>query len=76
MKLTGLSKKDKQKYSLLNLKGKLKLSKKIVSDVFKEFDSRDLAIAATGGKDSTVLLWIVKQVVEEKKLPFPAKNEM
>ena len=69
--LSGLSKSDRYKYSSLNLKNKLKLSKKVISQTFNRFDSVDLAIAATGGKDSTLMLWLIKQVVEKEKLVFP-----
>jgi len=71
MKLTELGKADRHKYSSLSLGNKLKLCKTIIQHSLKRFKSADLATAATGGKDSTLMLWLIKQVVEKEKLVFP-----
>ncbi len=71
MKLTSLDKKDRQKYLKLKLKDKLKLSRQIIEKTFKRFGAANLAVAATGGKDSTLLLWLIKKVVEKQQADFP-----
>ncbi|NWG04724.1 MAG: phosphoadenosine phosphosulfate reductase family protein [Syntrophaceae bacterium] len=49
----------------------IELSKGIVRQAFDKFKHEELGITWTGGKDSTLTLWIVKQVCEERGLPLP-----
>jgi phosphoadenosine phosphosulfate reductase len=46
-------------------------SKKVVRDAFEKYSIDDLAVAWTGGKDSTLVLWLVREVCLEdgKKIP-------
>ena len=46
-------------------------SKAVVRDAFERFDPADLAITWTGGKDSTLTLWIIRQVCEEDGIELP-----
>lgn len=46
-------------------------SKAIIEEAFSKFDDDRMAVAYTGGKDSTLLLWLVKAVCEEKGRPLP-----
>jgi len=50
---------------------KIDKSKKVIREAIKKFGAEKLAIAWTGGKDSTLLLWLVKNICEEKSLPLP-----
>ncbi|GAF88722.1 unnamed protein product, partial [marine sediment metagenome] len=36
-------------------------SEKIIRQAFEKFAVEDLAIAWTGGKDSTVMLWLIRR---------------
>jgi len=46
-------------------------SKKIVRQTFEKFAVEDLAITWTGGKDSTLALWIIRQVCQEDGVELP-----
>jgi len=46
-------------------------SKEIVRETFKKFKVDDLAITWTGGKDSTLTLWIIRQVCQEDGVKVP-----
>jgi hypothetical protein len=47
------------------------ISKGIVRQVFDRFKHEKLGITWTGGKDSTLTLWIIRQVCQEKVIPIP-----
>ena len=47
------------------------LSKRVIRDAFDRFKHEELAIAWTGGKDSTLTLWIVREVCKERGMPLP-----
>jgi phosphoadenosine phosphosulfate reductase len=46
-------------------------SKDIVREAFKQFAVNDMAITWTGGKDSTLTLWIIRQVCQEDGITVP-----
>lgn len=46
-------------------------SKKVINEAFDNFAVDELAIAWTGGKDSTLTLWIVRQVCQERGVKVP-----
>lgn len=46
-------------------------SKEAVREAFKRFKVDDMAITWTGGKDSTLTLWIIRQVCQEDKVKLP-----
>jgi len=49
----------------------IEISKDIVRQAFDRFKPKDLGITWTGGKDSGLTLWIIKQVCQEKGIPLP-----
>ena len=53
------------------LAAKISKSKEIIREAFDKFDNKDLAITWTGGKDSTLTLWIIKQVCDEDNIKIP-----
>lgn len=61
----------KKELQALSIDQKVEKSKEIILAAFKEYDIKDLAVAWTGGKDSTVLLWMVKQVCDEYGYKMP-----
>ena len=71
VKLTNLSQDDRDKSSALNTKGKIDLSEQVIGRVFDQVDMDKIGLAWTGGKDSTLLLWLIKNVCEREKLPYP-----
>lgn len=46
-------------------------SKEVVRETFKKFNPADTAITWTGGKDSTLNLWIIRQVCVEENITLP-----
>ena len=46
-------------------------SKEVVREAFKKFNPADTAITWTGGKDSTLNLWIIRQVCVEDNIDLP-----
>ncbi|MCW4020327.1 MAG: phosphoadenosine phosphosulfate reductase family protein, partial [Candidatus Bathyarchaeota archaeon] len=46
-------------------------SKKIIDEAFERYSHQDLAVAWSGGKDSTLLLWLVRVVCLERSVPAP-----
>jgi phosphoadenosine phosphosulfate reductase len=49
----------------------VELSKDVVREAFEKFKPEEIGVTWTGGKDSGLTLWIIKQVCEEKKIPVP-----
>lgn len=47
------------------------ISKDIVKQAFDRFKAEGLGVTWTGGKDSTLSLWIIRQVCQEKSVPLP-----
>lgn len=46
-------------------------SKVVIRQAFKDFKVNDMAITWTGGKDSTLTLWLIRQVCLEDKVQLP-----
>ncbi len=49
----------------------VEISKNIVRQAFDQFTQEELGITWTGGKDSGLTLWIIRQVCLEKKIALP-----
>jgi phosphoadenosine phosphosulfate reductase len=49
----------------------VELSKDVVREAFEKFKPEEIGVTWTGGKDSGLTLWIIKQVCEEKKISIP-----
>lgn len=46
-------------------------SKKVIRESFEKFKPSELAVTWTGGKDSTLNLWIIRQVCSEYNIDLP-----
>ena len=46
-------------------------SEEIVRQAFKDYVSEDMAITWTGGKDSTLTLWIIRRVCQADGIKLP-----
>ena len=55
----------------LNLEQKIEQSKKIIEDALAKFSITQLCLAWTGGKDSTVMLWLYREVCKKLGVPMP-----
>lgn len=49
----------------------IEISKDIVRQALDRFKPEELAITWTGGKDSGLTLWIIRQVCQERGIPIP-----
>lgn len=49
----------------------VEIAKEIVRQAFDKFKHEELGITWTGGKDSSLTLWIIRQVCQEKALSLP-----
>lgn len=71
MQYTNLTLTDKNRFKTLRLEEKIALSLGVIKKTFNQFTVPDLAIAWTGGKDSTLMLWLIKRFYEKKNLSIP-----
>jgi len=55
----------------LSLTDKVEQSKKVVQEAFERFEPSKTLIAWTGGKDSTLMLWLIREVTRAQNLPLP-----
>ena len=61
---------DKKLISL-GINEKMDKAKKVVEEAIEKYGIKNIVVAWTGGKDSTVLLWIIKKVCEENGHDLP-----
>ena len=60
-----MERKEQTEIMGLDINQKLNKSKLIIREAISRFGIDNIAIAITGGKDSTSTLWICKQVCDE-----------
>jgi phosphoadenosine phosphosulfate reductase len=56
----------------LSLEQKIAKSKDVIREALSRFNSDRLVVAWTGGKDSTLVLWVVREVCQEQQRPVPS----
>ncbi|MBC8514601.1 phosphoadenosine phosphosulfate reductase family protein [bacterium] len=61
----------KEELVALNLEGKIAHMRQVMEDALRTFGSDRVILAWTGGKDSTLLLWVLKELCETENLPMP-----
>jgi len=59
---------DKRKRQCAKL---CELSKAVIRDAFDKFKHEEIGITWTGGKDSGLVLWLIKSVCDERNIPIP-----
>ena len=59
---------DKRKRQCAKL---VELGKAVVREAFDKFKQNEIGITWTGGKDSGLTLWTIRQVCLEKGIPIP-----
>ncbi len=55
----------------LPLEKKIEKSEEVIKQAYEKFDPKEMAVAFTGGKDSTLLLWLVRRVVNKNNYEIP-----
>ncbi len=56
---------------IAELEEKIKKSKEIFKQAYERFDPKDMRLIWSGGKDSTLTVWICRQFCKENNLPMP-----
>ncbi len=62
---------EKEKLINLSLEGKITQSKKVIKEAIEKFGTEKLAIAWTGGKDSTTLVWLFREACKDLGIQMP-----
>ena len=62
---------DKKILCDASLEEKIEFSKKIINESVRDFAIENLGIAITGGKDSTLSLWLLREVCQKLYLSMP-----
>ncbi len=63
---------DKDSLILMPLAEKIEYSKRIIKEALSKFGDDRLVVAWTGGKDSTTMLWLYREVCTELKVKKPS----
>ncbi len=71
IKFKNIQPEQRKKYQSYSLDKKISLAEKVIKKGLKRFKANNSAVAWTGGKDSTLLLWLVNKVCEEDRLQLP-----
>ena len=62
---------EREKLSALSLEEKIEHSKKIIREAIEKFGAEKLAVAWTGGKDSTTMVWLFRETCRELGVKMP-----
>jgi len=62
---------EMEKLMSMSLEEKIDHSKKIIKEAVKKFGAENLAVAWTGGKDSTTMVWLFKEACKELGVKMP-----
>ncbi len=60
-----------EKLMNLPLEKKVEKAEEVIKEAYEKFEPEEMAIAFTGGKDSTLLLWLVKRVCDKNNYEMP-----
>jgi phosphoadenosine phosphosulfate reductase len=66
-----MEKEQRERLLNLNLDQKIEQSKKIITEALAKFSRNELCLAWTGGKDSTTMLWLYREVCQNLGIPIP-----
>jgi len=66
-----MSKINLSKERIEELKEKVETGKKVFKQAYERFETNDMRLIWSAGKDSTLVLWICKQFCEENNKPMP-----
>jgi phosphoadenosine phosphosulfate reductase len=62
---------EMEKLMSLNLEEKIAHSKKVIKEAIQEYGVENLAVAWTGGKDSTTMVWLFREACKELGVQMP-----
>ncbi len=61
----------KPRPSLPAIEKKVKQAKEVLKKTFQQYPHQRIVLAWTGGKDSTLILWLLREVCQENNFPLP-----
>lgn len=62
---------EMEKLMSMNLDEKIQHSKKIIKEALEKYGEENVAVAWTGGKDSTTMVWLFREACKEIGVPMP-----
>ncbi len=62
---------EREELMAMSLEEKIEYSKKIIKEAIDKFGTEKLAVAWTGGKDSTTMVWLFRETCRELGVPMP-----
>lgn len=62
---------DREELMAMNLEEKIEHSKKIIKEAIERFGTEKFAVAWTGGKDSTTMVWLYRETCKELGVKMP-----
>ncbi len=71
MKLTQLTPEDRERFQNQSLDEKIERAMDVIRQAMNRFDPKKSVVAWTGGKDSTLLLWLAREVCQERDIALP-----
>lgn len=63
--------KERERLMALSIEEKVDQSKKVIKEAIEKFGTEKLAVAWTGGKDSTTMTWLFREACKEISVPMP-----
>jgi len=63
--------KEREMLMALSLEEKINQSKKVIKEAIEKFGTEKLAVAWTGGKDSTTMTWLFRETCRDLGVPMP-----
>ncbi len=71
MQFSDLSSDVRSSYMNQSLQQKIETAHAVIAEAYAEHDPNAIAVAWTGGKDSTLLLWLVREWTRKHDKPLP-----
>ena len=68
----NVTEEERQRISSTDIDQKVSRSKEVIRSALERFGQERIAIAWTGGKDSTLMLWLYRQVCDEFSIQMPS----
>ncbi|MBI5195612.1 MAG: phosphoadenosine phosphosulfate reductase family protein [Nitrospirae bacterium] len=62
---------EKERIMGLGIEEKIAQSKKVIKEAIEKFGPEKIAVAWTGGKDSTIMTWLFSEACKELSVPMP-----
>ena len=69
--MTKITQEEMERLMASSIEGKIAQSKKVIKEAIEKFDTDKMAIAWTGGKDSTTLTWLFKETCKKLGVQMP-----